>query len=63
MNDNCDLTIGPCACGAWHNEEWVQIMKQIKTLKSLYNMLGGDTKLKNPILPNLEGVRSENEQI
>lgn len=21
MNDNCDSTIGPCSCGAWHTEE------------------------------------------
>lgn len=22
-NDNCDYTVGPCACGAWHTEEEV----------------------------------------
>jgi hypothetical protein len=23
MNNRCDLTVGPCACGAWHSEEEV----------------------------------------
>jgi hypothetical protein len=25
-NDPCDMLVGPCACGGWHNEdeEWVQ---------------------------------------
>lgn len=25
MNSNCDLTVGPCSCGAWHTEDEIKL--------------------------------------
>lgn len=30
MNDRCDLTVGPCSCGAWHSQEEVLFLINIK---------------------------------
>jgi hypothetical protein len=32
MNNRCDLTRGPCACGAWHDELEVARLKQEQKL-------------------------------
>ena len=36
MNNNCDLTLGPCSCGAWHNQEDLSLKykEQIEILKT-----------------------------
>ncbi len=31
MNRDCDLTIGPCACGAWHKAKEVEDLRKFGT--------------------------------
>lgn len=31
MNRDCDLTVGPCACGAWHKEKEVEDLRRFGT--------------------------------
>jgi len=31
MNNGCDLTAGPCACGAWHSEKEIADLKKFGT--------------------------------
>lgn len=32
MNKDCDLTVGPCACGAWHS------LAEIEQIKAMIQM-------------------------
>lgn len=42
MNDNCDQTIGPCACGARHTKEEVKMCELVETLRNIHKQ--GNTR-------------------